>query len=321
MAHLPRPVRPRRRAGAVLRLLGRLAPAWPPPAPRALERHGAPIKVGVTVIALGLGLAVPAAVIASRSAGLGSSSELAGQELTPQLREGKVLFGQNCASCHSLAAANARGATGPNLDELGRLSEDRVRAAIENGGTGDLRMPAGLLEGDQAEAVAAYVSPWPDAEPPEAFSPQIAEAAAGAAHGPRDASDGADTVPPVQGQSGPPARESGTEQRVQGTRKARWPRGGRASLCAVTRHRRGGHEEKRARHARSQRPPPHRRRDRQRSAPARAAARARPESARARPGRAHPQSRMRSSQEARRAELDERTPSASPPPAGRARSS
>ena len=100
---------------------------------------GAPIKVGVTVVALGLGLAVPAAVIASRSAGLGSSSELAGQELTPQLREGKVLFGQNCASCHSLAASNARGATGPNLDELGRLSEDRVRAAIVNGGTGDLK--------------------------------------------------------------------------------------------------------------------------------------------------------------------------------------
>ena len=30
--------------------------------------------------------------------------------------------------------------------------------AIERGGTGDGRMPAGLLEGEDAEAVALYVS-------------------------------------------------------------------------------------------------------------------------------------------------------------------
>jgi mono/diheme cytochrome c family protein len=119
---------------------------------------GTALKVGVTVLALGLGLAVPAAVIASRSAGLGRSSELADQDLSPQLRDGKVLFGQNCASCHSLAASNARGATGPDLDQLGRVSEERVLNAINNGGTGDLRMPAGLLEEEQAKAVSAYVS-------------------------------------------------------------------------------------------------------------------------------------------------------------------
>jgi mono/diheme cytochrome c family protein len=119
---------------------------------------GTVVKMGAAVVALVLGLAVPAAVIASRDAGLGQSGQLADAELSPQLREGKVLFGQNCASCHSLAASNARGATGPNLDELGRLSPERVRNAIENGGTGDLRMPAGLLEGEQADAVAAYVS-------------------------------------------------------------------------------------------------------------------------------------------------------------------
>jgi len=119
---------------------------------------GTALKVGVTVVALGLGLAVPAAVIASRSAGLGRSSQLADQDLSLQLREGKVLFGQNCASCHSLSASNARGATGPDLDQLGRLSDERVLNAINNGGTGDLRMPAGLLEAQQAEAVSAYVS-------------------------------------------------------------------------------------------------------------------------------------------------------------------
>jgi mono/diheme cytochrome c family protein len=119
---------------------------------------GAWIKFGVPVLAVGLGLAVPVAVIAQGGARPGGSGQLADRELTPQLREGKVLFGQNCASCHSLAASNARGATGPNLDQLGRLPPERVLSAIENGGTGDLRMPAGLLEGEQAEAVAAYVS-------------------------------------------------------------------------------------------------------------------------------------------------------------------
>lgn len=119
---------------------------------------GAGLKFAVAVVAVGLGLAVPVAVIAARSAGLGRSGQLADEELTPELREGKVLFGQNCASCHSLAASNAQGATGPNLDELGRLSQERVLGAIRNGGTGDLRMPAGLLEGDQADALSAYVS-------------------------------------------------------------------------------------------------------------------------------------------------------------------
>ena len=119
---------------------------------------GTGFKFGVTVVALGLGLAVPAAVIASRSAGLGRSSQLADRDMSMQLREGKILFGQNCASCHSLAASNARGATGPDLDQLGRVSPQRVRNAIANGGTGDLRMPAGLLEGEQANAVSAYVS-------------------------------------------------------------------------------------------------------------------------------------------------------------------
>lgn len=112
------------------------------------------LGVLLPVVFIGFGLAVPAAVIAGRSGSVGSSDE----ELTPELRQGQQLFGQNCASCHSLRASNARGATGPVLDELGRVSEQRVLAAIANGGSGDLRMPAGLVEGEDAELVAAYVA-------------------------------------------------------------------------------------------------------------------------------------------------------------------
>ena len=48
--------------------------------------------------------------------------------------------------------------TGPDLDEIGEMTEERVLTAIKVGGTGQKRMPAGLLEGEDAEAVAKYVT-------------------------------------------------------------------------------------------------------------------------------------------------------------------
>jgi mono/diheme cytochrome c family protein len=107
---------------------------------------------------LGLGVAVPAAVIASRGESEGAVGKLRTDELTSVEEEGKRLFVRTCASCHNLNAVNARGVTGPDLDELGGLDEQRVLNAIENGGTGQGRMPAGLLEGEDARAVARYVS-------------------------------------------------------------------------------------------------------------------------------------------------------------------
>ena len=71
---------------------------------------------------------------------------------------GKQLFIQNCKSCHTLEAVQAHGVTGPNLDELGGLDKQRVLNAIKRGGTGTGRMPPGLLEGEDADAVATYVA-------------------------------------------------------------------------------------------------------------------------------------------------------------------
>ena len=51
----------------------------------------------------------------------------------------------------------AQGVTGPDLDDLG-LDRQRVLNAIKRGGTGDGRMPAGLLQGEDAENVARYVA-------------------------------------------------------------------------------------------------------------------------------------------------------------------
>ncbi|HEX6117759.1 MAG TPA: cytochrome c [Solirubrobacterales bacterium] len=70
---------------------------------------------------------------------------------------GRELFVSSCGSCHTLAAAGTTGTTGPDLDTLGP-DDAQVLAAIENGGAGSGAMPAGILEGKEAEEVAAYVS-------------------------------------------------------------------------------------------------------------------------------------------------------------------
>jgi mono/diheme cytochrome c family protein len=107
---------------------------------------------------VGLGIAVPAAVIASRGESEGAVGKLRTETPTATEEEGKQLFIQTCASCHNLDAVNARGVTGPDLDELGGLDPQRVLNAIERGGTGQGRMPPGLLQGEEARDVARYVS-------------------------------------------------------------------------------------------------------------------------------------------------------------------
>jgi outer membrane protein assembly factor BamB len=69
---------------------------------------------------------------------------------------GEALFSENCASCHTLAAANATGKVGPNLDQL-KPSKDVVVHQVTNGGGG---MPAfgGRLSTAQIEAISAYVA-------------------------------------------------------------------------------------------------------------------------------------------------------------------
>ena len=104
-----------------------------------------------------LGIAVPAAVIASRGEAEGGVGSLRTEEAGPRLEHGKELFVATCKSCHDLDAVQAHGVTGPDLDDLGGVDRERVLNAIENGGTGQGQMPAGLLQGEDAEDVALYV--------------------------------------------------------------------------------------------------------------------------------------------------------------------
>jgi cytochrome c553 len=123
-----------------------------------LTGGGRLFTIALVLVYLGLGIAVPAAVIADRQEAEGAVGHLREAELTSQEERGKELFIQTCKSCHNLDAVNARGVTGPDLDELGGLDRERVLNAIERGGTGSGRMPAGLLESEDAEAVASYVA-------------------------------------------------------------------------------------------------------------------------------------------------------------------
>ena len=87
---------------------------------------------------------------------------------------GKELFtgeGQ-CGSCHTLADAGTKGVIGPNLDDAFRQSRidglgdatiravvrDQISYPIESPNTGAPGMPADLVTGDDADAVAAYVA-------------------------------------------------------------------------------------------------------------------------------------------------------------------
>lgn len=123
-----------------------------------LTKGGRFFRFSIALLYVVLGLAVPALVIANREPSEGATSPIQHEEASSDLEEGKELFRQTCASCHTLAAANARGVTGPNLDEIGEMTEERVLSAIKVGGTGQKRMPAGLLEGEDAEYVAQYVT-------------------------------------------------------------------------------------------------------------------------------------------------------------------
>jgi mono/diheme cytochrome c family protein len=71
--------------------------------------------------------------------------------------EGKQIFTQSCGTCHTLSDAGTSGTVGPNLDDL-KPDEQRVANAIENGGAGTGAMPANIVAGTEAEAVATYVS-------------------------------------------------------------------------------------------------------------------------------------------------------------------
>jgi|SRR4051812_20191279 mono/diheme cytochrome c family protein len=123
-----------------------------------LTRGRRGFRIAIPILYVALGIAIPAIVLANGESGEGTDGALASKKGDSQFDTGRNLFRQACWSCHTLKAAGAQGVTGPNLDEIGTVSKQRVLSAIKIGGTGDGRMPPGLYQGKDAEAVATYVS-------------------------------------------------------------------------------------------------------------------------------------------------------------------
>jgi mono/diheme cytochrome c family protein len=119
------------------------------------------------IIYVAFGAVIPIAVLAGNHAN--ASAQVGGLTLTAAEKQGRMLFGQNCAQCHTLAAANATGKVGPNLDQL-KPPASLVLNTINNGCLqnppansaasaclGQGVMPAQVLSGRQAQDVAAFV--------------------------------------------------------------------------------------------------------------------------------------------------------------------
>lgn len=66
------------------------------------------------------------------------------------------LFAGTCGQCHTLTVAGSHGTVGPDLDD-NTFTRERVLHAIQNG-AGNGAMAPGLLEGADAERVAALIA-------------------------------------------------------------------------------------------------------------------------------------------------------------------
>ena len=98
-----------------------------------------------------------------------ANAQVGGIPLTAAEKRGREIFGERCALCHTLAAANAVGQVGPNLDTI-QPTEQLVLHTIMYGclqnppsGSqeaclGEGTMPADVVQGVDAEDVAKFVS-------------------------------------------------------------------------------------------------------------------------------------------------------------------
>jgi mono/diheme cytochrome c family protein len=106
---------------------------------------------------------------AALAAGCGGKIEVPEDETTAH--RGAVLFNERCSGCHSLDAANAYGSkppgqiqggertNGPNFN-VRKETRDDVLFAIRNGGFSGAIMPANVVVGDDAQAVADFLAEY-----------------------------------------------------------------------------------------------------------------------------------------------------------------
>jgi mono/diheme cytochrome c family protein len=117
------------------------------------------MKVAATTMIL---VACAAALGACGSQGIQLAS-------TNPYRHGAVLFRDHCSGCHTLSVVGAQGSAtsignrikqnGPNFN-IRKENVEQVIYAIHNGGFSGAIMPENVLVGEEAQAVAAFLSKY-----------------------------------------------------------------------------------------------------------------------------------------------------------------
>jgi cytochrome c551 len=127
-------------------------------------RRNAPTRTGrravaivVTLVVVLLGVAVPLAIgVANKNDH--AKSAPGGVDLTASEEAGRAVFATYCSTCHTLKASNAVGKVGPNLDVLHPPKGLILDAIAKGRARGQGQMPAGLVDGEDAQDVAEYVA-------------------------------------------------------------------------------------------------------------------------------------------------------------------
>ena len=112
-----------------------------------------------------------AALVAAAATGCGDTIDVA-QSDPPAVKRGAQLFLERCSGCHTFDAAGAQGSkperdatgtgertNGPNFNQR-QETRDNVYYAIRNGGFSGAIMPANIVVGRDADAVAAFVEKY-----------------------------------------------------------------------------------------------------------------------------------------------------------------
>lgn len=127
--------------------------------------------------------ALVATSVAIAACGGGSSNQpqTATKNGNAELRRGGELFAQRCGGCHTLSAAGTEGSqanarsrargSGVDLDQR-TVTFDDALYAIRNGGFGGSRMPADIVTGRDATAVARFVARYSGSKAYKAPSPR-----------------------------------------------------------------------------------------------------------------------------------------------------
>jgi mono/diheme cytochrome c family protein len=119
-------------------------------------------------------IVIACALAAAVLLGCGGDIEVPEQDRTAH--RGAVLFYERCSGCHTFEAANSYGSkpegqlqggeptNGPNFN-VRKESKDDVLFAIRNGGFSGGIMPANIVTGGEAEAVAEFLDKYSGRKP------------------------------------------------------------------------------------------------------------------------------------------------------------